>query len=223
MGSTAPAASDTAGGYHQSRNRLYAIGKTNDYSVRLDADKRGNGDRWAAVDWVFGDAQAGNFGRIRMYGDRVRAAHARRDPRLAGWREVLIRSSDGIRGYDFTGSWPIRVPDDTHGWHAHFSILRENVDIAAVYQNMISILSGESLESWHVRTQGGPAPTKGKTMFLVEWTTNNGTTYWITDGVQYRTIKSWDRWLWFKDTRNLPVVGVSGDQAAFEDIAGRSA
>lgn len=143
------------GGYHNSRNKLYALGKTNDYSVRLAADKRGNGDRFCGIDWTFPEAQRGDFSRIRFYGNRVRDAWNRRDPRLAGWREVLIRSDDGIAGYDFQ-PFSFRTPDSSHGWHGHFSVLRENVDTPAVYDNMISILAGESLASWQQRVNGAP-------------------------------------------------------------------
>jgi hypothetical protein len=147
-------ASSSAGGYHQSRNRLMSIGKTNDYSVRLAADRRGDGDRFCAWDWTFPDAQAGRYATIKMIGNRIRAAWQRRDPRLTGWREVLIRSDDGIAGYDFQ-PFSYRTPDDSHGWHGHFSVLRENVDVQGVYDNMFSIVSGESLEAWQARQNQG--------------------------------------------------------------------
>lgn len=130
------------GGYHNSRDRLLALGKTGDYSLRHQWDNRGNSSRARAFDWTFPDAQAGRYGTIRTYGNRVRDAYRRRDPRLAGWREVLIRTDEGIQGFDFVG-WYIRTPDGTHGWHGHFSCMNEFVDETWPYNNMLSILRGD--------------------------------------------------------------------------------
>lgn len=130
------------GGYHNSRRRLLELGKGGDYSLRYVWDKRGNDTRARAFDWTFPDAQAGRYGTIRKYGNRVRTAYERNDPRLVGWREVLIRTDRGIEGFDFVGRY-VRTPDDTHGWHGHFSIMNEFVDDTWPYTNMLSILSGE--------------------------------------------------------------------------------
>lgn len=130
------------GGYHNSREKLLALGKTGDYSLRHPWDKRGNPSRARAFDWTFPDAQAGRYGTIRKYGNRVRDAFHRRDPRLTGWREVLIRTDQGIQGFDCV-EWFIRTPDATHGWHGHFSAMNEFVDEGWLYDNMISVLSGE--------------------------------------------------------------------------------
>lgn len=130
------------GGYHNSRDKLNALGKTGDYSLRHPWDKRGNSSRARAWDWTFPDAQAGSYGTIRRYGNRVRDAYNRRDERLTGWREVLIRTDAGIQGFDFVG-WFIRTPDATHGWHGHFSIMNEFVDETWPYNNMLSILRGD--------------------------------------------------------------------------------
>ena len=130
------------GGYHNSRQRLLELEKGGDYSLRYPWDNRGNATRARAFDWTFPDAQAGRYGTIRKYGNRVRDAYNRRDARLTGWREVLIRTDAGIQGFDFVG-WYTRTPDDTHGWHGHFSIMNEFVDEQWPYDNMLSILSGE--------------------------------------------------------------------------------
>lgn len=133
------------GGYHNSREKLLQLGKGGDYSLRHPWDKRGNASRARAFDWTFPDAQAGRFGTIRKYGNRVRAAYNRRDARLTGWREVLIRTDAGIQGFDFA-EWYTRTPDGTHGWHGHFSIMNEFVDETWPYTNMLSILSGQEID-----------------------------------------------------------------------------
>lgn len=132
------------GGYHNSREKLLALGKGGDYSLRHPWDKRGNASRARAFDWTFPDAQAGRFGTIRKYGNRVRDAYGRRDARLTGWREVLIRTDAGIQGFDFA-EWYTRTPDGSHGWHGHFSIMNEFVDEAWPYDNMLSILRDDPL------------------------------------------------------------------------------
>ncbi|GIJ46529.1 hypothetical protein Val02_34150 [Virgisporangium aliadipatigenens] len=137
-------------GYHNTRNNLYNQGRTNDYSVRLAADKAGPGDKCAAFDWTFPDAQSGRYGTIIQYGERVRSAYWARDPRLRGWREVLIQADwdESAEGYDFT-SWSERTPDSSHLWHAHFSCLRQYLNDITVMNGMLSILWGESLETWN--------------------------------------------------------------------------
>lgn len=136
-------------GYHNTRNNLINQGRTNDYSVRLAADKLGPGDKTAAFDWTFPDAQEGRYGTIIRYGQRVRSAFYARDPRLRGWREVLVQAdADGnAEGFDFT-SWSERTPDSTHLWHAHFSVLRQHLNDMTVMNGMLSILAGESLDTW---------------------------------------------------------------------------
>jgi hypothetical protein len=132
------------GGYHNSRNKLKAIGKGNDYSVRYGPDQSGDGDRFAAFDWTFPDAQRGDYSRIALYTGRVRDAFARKDSRLEGWREVLGQadSDADAEGFDFL-FWTTRTPDDSHLWHMHFSALRSYVDVPAIYDNMFDILMGK--------------------------------------------------------------------------------
>jgi hypothetical protein len=132
-------------GYHCDRNTLLATPAwRNDYSIQLAADKRGPGQYGAANDWTFRSAQRGDFNNISKYGGRIAAAHKARDPRLKGWREVLIQADmdKAPEGFDFQ-SWTTRVPDDTHSWHGHFSELRENVESFDNKRAMLSVLRGE--------------------------------------------------------------------------------
>lgn len=124
----------------------------NDYSIKLPDDKVGGTPLeqfGAATDWTFQSTQAGNSANIRKYGGRVAVAFANRDPRLKGWREVLIQA-DGDKppeGFDFV-TWTTRTPDSTHEWHGHFSCLRKYLRDLRVFQAMISILKGETLAQW---------------------------------------------------------------------------
>lgn len=136
-------------GYHNTRKNLLDQGLTGDYSIKLPDDKLGPADKAAGIDWTFPDAQAGNYTKIRRYGSRIASAYARRDPRLKGWREVLIQADmdDPPEGFDFVG-WFTRTPDATHKWHGHFSILRRYINDTKVYRAMLSILKGQSLSDW---------------------------------------------------------------------------
>ncbi|GIJ50038.1 hypothetical protein Val02_69240 [Virgisporangium aliadipatigenens] len=146
-------------GYHNTRNNLINQGRSNDYSIRLAADRAGPGDKCAAFDWTFPDAQSGKYGTIIRYGERVRNAYRTRDPRLHGWREVLIQADwdNAAEGFDFT-SWSERTPDDSHLWHGHFSCLRQYLNDMTVMRGMLSILVGESLDTWRagLSRYGGP-------------------------------------------------------------------
>lgn len=130
------------GGYHNSRNKLYALGKNGDYSLRHPWDARGNPDRFRAFDWGHSTQAA-----MTLYTGRVRDAYNRRDPRLTGWREVLGCHNGSLIGFDFIG-WYTRVPDSSHRTHLHFSAMNEFVDEEWLYDNMFSILRGQSLEDW---------------------------------------------------------------------------
>lgn len=132
------------GGYHNSRDKLISLGKTGDYSLRTAWDKRGNGSRACAFDWTFPDAQRGDYSTIRRFMTRIRQAYDRNDERLTGWREALGQqdADNDPEGIDFVER-RLRTPDMSHMWHIHFSVLRDFVDEAWPYNNMLSILRGD--------------------------------------------------------------------------------
>lgn len=193
-------------GYHNTRNNLVNQGRTNDYSIRLAADKAGPGDKTAAFDWTFPDAQSGRYGTIVKYGQRVRAAFHSRDPRTRGWREVLIQADadSNAEGYDFT-SWSERTPDSSHLWHGHFSVLRQYLNDMTVMNGMLSILWGESLETWRAGrsryggTGEGPVAATGgnKRMILGVYYAPDGSQRWVwSDGNLFSEIPGTkDDWL----------------------------
>ncbi len=182
------------GGYHNTRNNLINQGRSNDYSIRQSPDKGGPGDKCAAFDWTFPDAQNGQYGTIIKYGARVRDTWSTRDPRAFGFREVLIQADwdNDAEGYDFYFG-TIRTPDDSHLWHGHFSVLRAYLNDYAAMNGMLSILAGESLETWRAgrsRYGGNPGAAPGGTgdeeMFVAvlrgpnnaqRWVWSNGQTF----------------------------------------------
>jgi hypothetical protein len=129
------------GGYHNSRNKLYSLGKTNDYSVRLSWDKAGDGDAYCAADIVFVDAQNGDYSTIRKYMNRIKAAFDRNDGRLGFFREFLgQQDADGDpEGFDIPNH-STRTPDMSHMWHIHFSVLRQYANRRDAWQGLLDIL-----------------------------------------------------------------------------------
>ncbi len=134
----------TSGGYHWDVIGLLADRgqNTTDYSYRLAADRVSfNREYFRAVDISFTDAVNGDYRTISKYGRRIEAAFHARDPRLNGWREVLI-CIDGVpRGFDFS-NWTERRPDSSHLFHGHFSAHTQWVDLESIYIGMGDILLG---------------------------------------------------------------------------------
>lgn len=131
-------------GYHNSRAELLRDRLYDDYSIQLPDDKLGPDEYGAAFDWTFRSAQAGDFAHIAKFGGRIARAWRMRDPRLRGWREVLIQADmdSPPEGFDFVG-WYTRTPDNTHRWHGHFSILRRYINHWPTYAGMLQILEGK--------------------------------------------------------------------------------
>lgn len=135
-------------GYHNTVTRNLARWP-GEYSSRLALDLNGVRDKARAFDCTSRSAQAGNYAIMAKRGARMRAAAKARDPRVRHWREVLGQfDTDGPpEAIDFQ-SLGERQPDDTHRWHFHWSILAMYVRLALAYEGMLSVLYGESLESW---------------------------------------------------------------------------
>lgn len=142
-------------GYHNTRANLLARDEwRGDYSIRSAADKAGPPDKAAAYDWTIRSAQRGDYTTIMKYGRRVEAAFNARDPRLSGWREVLIQADPDLQaeGFDFQG-WYRRTPDNTHLWHMHASELRVNTPDYRNKRALLSVLRGESLATWRANEE----------------------------------------------------------------------
>lgn len=132
-------------GYHATRNDNWS----GDYSVQKPADRKGPGDKSAALDITFRDAQGGNYSRIAKYTGRLVAAAKRKDPRLYRGgtpvlREIIGRIDGRARAYDLYA----RRTDDrdsSHNWHIHLSLTRQFVNDWAALAGIVSILKGEDM------------------------------------------------------------------------------
>ncbi|WP_051797347.1 hypothetical protein [Catenuloplanes japonicus] len=146
-------------GYHNYRNAL----ATSDYS-RADVanDRLGPGDKAAAIDLTMSDTA------MRKYTSRMDAAARARDERLFIGGAPIIREFIGTKDsrtvycYVLTGgralgvgadSGPDPGRDETHLWHLHLSIIRRFVATQDAMDRLMSVLRGESLETWKSRGQ----------------------------------------------------------------------
>lgn len=151
-------------GYHNARDQL----PVTDYSrADVAADREGLG-RWAAATDIKMDDRAGMI----RHTARLDQAAAVRDPRLypPGAPPVLrefIGTLDGVLPYCYvlTGGRQLGLPsdasedwrrDDSHLWHLHLSIIRRYAANADALDGVLSVLSGEPLDTWRRRHQPRP-------------------------------------------------------------------
>ncbi|GAA3455936.1 hypothetical protein GCM10018962_77700 [Dactylosporangium matsuzakiense] len=143
-------------GYHNTRAANVARWPGN-YSYRDQLDQRGPDDKAAAYDFVFADAQAGDFTTIDVYSSRLYAAGKAGDVRLAGWAEFYGQTDTDshVEGLNFRRRSD-ETSDDSHLWHCHASESRELVAETINKAAFESVWHGETLEAWAARV-GFPA------------------------------------------------------------------
>lgn len=133
-------------GYHNTRN----ANSPSNYSVVDGEDKGGPGDKAAAIDWTFPEAQHGDYSRIKKYSGRLLASgQDMNDPRLDGWRE-FYGQADGdsaVEGWDYRYVRPVSS-DSSHLWHIHLSEDRDKTESYDNKKNLLSVLRGETVEQW---------------------------------------------------------------------------
>lgn len=140
---------DDKSGYHNTVKRNLERWP-GEYSTRLAADRNGVKDKSRALDIKSKQAASGAKPTIMAkYGARMREAARAHDSRVIHWREILgqFDIDKQPEAIDFQ-SLLERVPDSTHEWHFHWSILAMYVAWAVPYEGMLSVLWGESYASW---------------------------------------------------------------------------
>jgi hypothetical protein len=142
-------------GYHDTRNNLRRRLPGN-YSIQDPEDKGGPGDKAAAIDWTFPDAQRGDYRRIALYCDRLMASSKdMQDDRLNGWREWYGQTDTDreVEGWDSRYVRPASS-DLSHLWHIHMSCDRDKVEDMRTMRAMLSVLRGETYAQWLATDQG---------------------------------------------------------------------
>lgn len=136
-------------GYHNSRSGNQRSWP-NDYSIRDAIDKQGPADKAAALDWTFPDAQNGNYATISKYSQRLMVSSKdHEDPRLDGMREWYGQTDSDreVEGWD-TRYYRPASSDSSHLWHIHFSFTRAHLETRQVYEDVLSVLRGETVAQW---------------------------------------------------------------------------
>lgn len=133
-------------GYHNTRNNLVNEGQSGDYSIaEFPVDRQGPGDKSAAIDWTFPEAQHGDYSRITKYCQRLLAsAHDPKDTRLDGWREFFGCANGQIVGWDYQHVSTSTTDDSSHLWHIHISETRANTESTDNKRNLLAVLTGQS-------------------------------------------------------------------------------
>ncbi|MGH8880059.1 MAG: hypothetical protein ACRD0P_22360 [Stackebrandtia sp.] len=121
-------------GYHRCRNVLPA----SDYSVKLAADRAGDGDAAAALDIKY------NAAWMKTITSRLlKSAKDKNDPRLNCIRE-FYGTLDGRRvtGWDCYYGEPA-TSDDSHLWHVHLSVLRKYTNNKTELSKVLDVITGK--------------------------------------------------------------------------------
>lgn len=127
-------------GYHNTRNG----NASNNYSVVDNEDKGGPGNKAAALDWTFPNAQSGDYDKIIKYSKRLlKSGQDANDSRLDGWREFYGQADQDthVEGWDFRYAVPA-TSDPSHLWHIHFSCDRDKVTSKANMDKLLEVLRG---------------------------------------------------------------------------------
>ncbi|MEV0648466.1 hypothetical protein AB0I28_24700 [Phytomonospora sp. NPDC050363] len=204
-------------GYHNTRNG----NASGDYSRAFAADRRGPGDKSAAIDLTFPDAQGGDFETIKRYTTRLDAAARAKDPRLYrdGGTPVLrefIGTKDGRQtyAYDLQTRRADNDRDDTHMWHIHLSVTRAYVEQWDALVGVLSVLTGDSIV----------ALTKDDMKIIMQWDpgdeTGVGNWSWRGDFKTNKTVQA--RFAWWLGPEEAHAAKLEA-AAARADVAKLSA
>lgn len=141
-------------GYHNTRNG----NSPSNYSVvERPPDDGGPGDKAAAFDWTFPEAQRGDYSRISVYSTRLlNSSKDPNDPRLNGWREWYGQTDwdTTVEGWDTRHGYAV-TSDSSHLWHIHLSESRSMTESYDNKEAMLSVLKGETVAQWRgVVTEG---------------------------------------------------------------------
>lgn len=130
-------------GYHDTRN----ANNSSDYSVTDKEDQGGPGDKAAAIDWTFPDAQSGDYTRIKEYSKRLLdSGQDPNDARMDGWREFYGQADTdtAVEGWDFRYA-RAASSDSSHLWHIHLSCDRDKVTSKENMDKLLEVLRGDDV------------------------------------------------------------------------------
>lgn len=109
------------------------------YSIALPTLVQPPHDKARAFDWLFPEAQRGDYARINLYSQRLMEASLRKDPRLVGLYEWFGTDSGRNIGFNVWKDRP-SSSDDSHDYHIHFSFVTPVVTAWSFFINLLSVL-----------------------------------------------------------------------------------
>lgn len=132
-------------GYHNTVNANLAKWPGN-YSIRYAIDRQAPKDKARAIDLTM------NATWMRTITQRLLDGAARRDPRMRCVKE-FYGTVDGVHVVgrlkdSETGPYRSGSSDTSHTWHEHIGLLTPFVDDIEAVRGLLSLLRGESLESY---------------------------------------------------------------------------
>lgn len=111
---------------------------------------QGPQDKARAFDWLFPEAQKGDYGRITHYSKLLLAASKALDPRLTCLYEWFGTDNGANIGYGVYKNVP-SSSDDSHDYHIHFSFVTASLLDPAGPRGVASVLRQESLGDYTAR------------------------------------------------------------------------
>lgn len=152
-------------GFHNTRNQ----NSSGNYSCQGVRNQRGPGDKAAAYDITYTDAQSGNYGTIADHSTRLYNAGKNNDPRMKGWYEFFgnIDWDTAVEGWNYARA-QAASSDSSHLWHIHLSELREMLNCWVNKDAAWSVMVGETLSAWKKRL-GFPVQYCGVNLKLDTW------------------------------------------------------
>lgn len=142
-------------GYHNTRNNHIAGrsgGSPGDYSIQASYDERGDGNKAAAIDLTFADAQRSDFKTISKYTKRLINAMRDRDKRLFHNGDPVVRECFGnadddreVEGWSMYRGYAVSS-DSSHLWHIHISFHRWAVENWDACRGVLDVLLNRDSE-----------------------------------------------------------------------------
>lgn len=160
------------GGIYANKKGFHNTGNKNkstwpgEYSTHDSINRHGLGmTKASAIDFTFPDAQAGDYGSIKLFTQRlVHSSLDDNDPRLGMFVFEFFGQSDNdrtVEGYDEYHERSVSA-DSSHLWHLHISVVRSLLDSWWGVWALFTVLDGWTTKQWCDSLPAGTSAPKPK-------------------------------------------------------------